>query len=436
MRWRGEEFRLVTVGRHGHGRAAGGPHPEHVTHAAHVLGRRREVDPARIGGPARQFLVARIVREPLQGARGQVHHVHVQATAAIGIEGQHRAIGRIERTRFVGRVGDEQPRCAATRRYRPDVAAGNERYLRTVGGDPGLVQGWPTLCREGNGAERNENGKQDRCGATSHGRGRGERDTRTPFPEVVAEGAHGARRRQRFRQGGDTRRHRRVAHCQTSECFTSVARMRLSPSIVWRRCGLAARAGCHCDRCQPPHSTTRRPGCPLRWIPSRRKPHERQDAGVAGIVVGCALQSGQQVEGGHDAVVASIFDGSAGAWVDTLLLGAHHLLADGHRGIPEPEHRVVRHRHAERGLWAIDRLPGSCDPLRGECARVRERDGSRAAAADRGSRGGSADEDRGRQRRTVADSCVRAVAFGRSCLRGIGGSGPRDAELTPNQPRP
>ena len=74
---------------------------------------------------------------------------------ARGDEGEAGAVGRVERARFFGGVGDEEVRFAAGGGDGPDVAAGGEGDFLAVGGEGGLGEGGQR-CLRGCGERKGE----------------------------------------------------------------------------------------------------------------------------------------------------------------------------------------------------------------------------------------------------------------------------------------
>ncbi len=137
-RGRREKFIRITIGSDRHGSAALNADAINVVHAGNIVARRLEIDPAAIMRPACGLLVRVVIGEPAEIPGGESEDVDIAISRSSGRKRELATVWRKERTRFDRRMGDEQVRFAAGRRYGPNIAAGNEGDLFAVGRDAGL----------------------------------------------------------------------------------------------------------------------------------------------------------------------------------------------------------------------------------------------------------------------------------------------------------
>ena len=167
----GPVLRRIPIRCHRHRCAALGTHAKDVAHAGDVARRGGEVEPLSVVRPAVELVVRIVERDALQLTRGERQHVDVAVAGAGRHEREPRAIGRPFRPALVGRMRHEKSRVAASKRHRPDVAAGYEDDLLVIGRETGLGKGWRRRCRNGarwrwpsgEGRDRGERGDYGEC---------------------------------------------------------------------------------------------------------------------------------------------------------------------------------------------------------------------------------------------------------------------------------
>src|ERR1035437_6722061 len=115
------------------GRVASGVDGIDVVLAGDFVRAGGEVDPLAVAAPGVELFHPIVEGEALQFIRGEGKDIDVAAAGAGGDERELRAVGRIERTRLLGWMCDEDVRFAAGGRGDPDIPSGNERDLGTGG---------------------------------------------------------------------------------------------------------------------------------------------------------------------------------------------------------------------------------------------------------------------------------------------------------------
>jgi len=140
-------------------------HPEDVTLSGNVIHRRGEVEPLAVMRP-RVERDARIrIGDALERSGSDREHINVIGTGARGLEGDARAIWRIERARFFRRAGDEEMRLSAVRGHDPQIAAGGERNFLAIRRERRRCEGW--LGGSGLGEGKDGDGQQ-KSGKKAH----------------------------------------------------------------------------------------------------------------------------------------------------------------------------------------------------------------------------------------------------------------------------
>ncbi len=109
----GLKFVGETVGADGHGRSAFGADAIDVVLAADVVRSGGEINPLAIAGPRVELFHSVVEGETFQLVCGKREDINVAAAGARRHEGQFRAVGRIERTRLLGRMCDQNMGFAA-----------------------------------------------------------------------------------------------------------------------------------------------------------------------------------------------------------------------------------------------------------------------------------------------------------------------------------
>src|SRR5262249_38786833 len=104
---------------------------EKIVHSRNVAAGRREIDEPPVARPRVQLFAGVVEGQSLQLARFKRQRVDVAIASPRRDESQPFAVWRIERTRFVRRMRDEQSSLASISRRGPDVPTGYESDIRT-----------------------------------------------------------------------------------------------------------------------------------------------------------------------------------------------------------------------------------------------------------------------------------------------------------------